>query len=45
MSRRPAEPAPAPMEASCHQFDDCFRTGNEYASAHGSRTGRLTGSI
>lgn len=29
MSRRPAEPAPAPLEAYCQQFDDCFRTVNQ----------------
>jgi SRSO17 transposase len=29
MSRRPAEPAPAPLEAYSQQFDDCFRTVNQ----------------
>ncbi len=29
MSRRPAEPAPAPLEVYCQQFDDCFRTVNQ----------------
>jgi SRSO17 transposase len=29
MSRRPAEPAPGPLEAYCQQFDDCFRTVNQ----------------
>jgi hypothetical protein len=29
MSRHPAEPAPAPLEAYSQQFDDCFRTVNQ----------------
>jgi SRSO17 transposase len=29
MSRRPANPAPAPLEAYCQQVDECFRTVNQ----------------
>ena len=29
MPCRPADPAPAPLEAYCQQFDGCFRTVNQ----------------
>lgn len=29
MTRRPADPSPAPLEAYCQQFDACFRTVNQ----------------